>query len=89
MNTVEVRDVDASLVWWRTVFAMLVNVERKEDNIYTINLLENQNAFTAKREFFWIILVCVSFKHSFTNFKFSIHRSYLADDYWAAFIHDF
>jgi hypothetical protein len=63
MNTIKVRDIYATLIRWRVVLSVLVEVESKQDCVHTVDLLKHDDALAAKGELLWVVLVGVTLPH--------------------------
>mmetsp|Transcript_3872 Transcript_3872/g.10916 ORF Transcript_3872/g.10916 Transcript_3872/m.10916 type:complete len:576 (+) Transcript_3872:401-2128(+) len=80
MDAVQVRHVDATLVGGWIVFSVFVHVESKEDDVDSIDVLEDDDALAAEGELVGILLVSIPLLHEFTNFQLAIHRGHLSND---------
>lgn len=63
VDRVEVRDVDASAVGGWAIMPILVDVNAKQKDVNTVNLLEQENALCADREVQGTALLLVTLEH--------------------------
>ena len=79
MHTIQVGNVNSSLIRRGGFLAMLVNVKCKKYNIHSIDVLKHNDTFATVRKFIWVALMSIPGFHKLTYFMFSICGCHLAD----------
>mmetsp|Transcript_17803 Transcript_17803/g.41520 ORF Transcript_17803/g.41520 Transcript_17803/m.41520 type:complete len:260 (+) Transcript_17803:1519-2298(+) len=79
MDRIEVGDVDGLLIGKWVVVAVFVYVQRKQDYVYSVYVLKNDDALAPVKEFVRVILIGVPLLHQLANFVLPVRRRNLAD----------
>ena len=56
----------------RIVVAVLVHIEREEDHVDSVHILEDDDALASKGELLGILLVLVTFQHALPHVELAI-----------------
>jgi hypothetical protein len=72
VNTVQIGNINGSLVWSGVLFVVLINIQSEKHHVHPIELLEHNQTLAAERKLFWIILVSVSLPHQVSDIKLPV-----------------